>query len=126
MWSARSALSNPAEVFLSFLTSWLCLHVLGVDQSLARQIELIKSGKTPELAFELELLRPRDKSAEAMIKALRNTYQVVSRLSLDLISANHLLEERVAARLSLIHISTGGAGCAGLSRAARSGHPEHG
>lgn len=98
MWSARSALSNPAEVFLSFLTSWLCLHVLGVDQSLARQIELIKSGKTPELAFELELLRPRDKSAEAMIKALRNTYQVVSRLSLDLISANHFLEERVAAR----------------------------
>ena len=98
MWSARSALSNPAEVFLSFLTSWLCLHVLGVDQSLARQIELVKSGKTPELAFELELLRPRDKSAEAMIKALRNTYQVVSRLSLDLISANHLLEERVAAR----------------------------
>lgn len=98
MWSARSALSNPAEVFLSFLTSWLCLHVLGVDQSLARQIELINSGKTPELAFELELLRPRDKSAEAMIKALRNTYQVVSRLSLDLISANHFLEERVAAR----------------------------
>lgn len=98
MWSARSALSNPAEVFLSFLTSWLCLHVLGVDQSLARQIELIKSGKTSELAFELELLRPRDKSAEAMIKALRNTYQVVSRLSLDLISANHFLEERVAAR----------------------------
>lgn len=98
MWSARSALSNPAEVFLSFLTSWLCLHVLGVDQSLARQIELIKSGKRPELAHELELLRPRDKSAEAMIKALRNTYQVVSRLSLDLISANHLLEERVAAR----------------------------
>lgn len=98
MWSARAALSNPAEVFLSFLTSWLCLHVLGVDQSLARQIELIQSGKTPELAYEVELLRPRDKSAEAMIKALRNTYQVVSRLSLDLISANRLLEERVAAR----------------------------
>ncbi len=98
MWSSRSALSNPAEFFLSFLTSWLCLHVLGVDQSLARQINLIKSGKTPEMAFEMELLRPRDKSAEAMIKALRNTYQVVSRLSLDLISANHLLEERVAAR----------------------------
>lgn len=98
MWGARAALANPAEVFLAFLTSWLCLHVLGVDQSLARQIVLIDHGETPEQAFEHELQRPRDKSAEAMIKALRNTYQVVSRLSLDLISANHLLEQRVVER----------------------------
>lgn len=98
MWSARKALSNPAEVFLSFLTSWLCLHVLGVDQSLARQIAQINGGQTPQQAFELELLRPGDKSAEAMIKALRNTYHVVSRLSLELMSANSFLEKRVAAR----------------------------
>jgi diguanylate cyclase (GGDEF)-like protein/hemerythrin-like metal-binding protein len=98
MWSARSAFSDPAEVFLSFLTSWLCLHVLGVDQSLARQLASISRGGTPQQAYELELLRPRDKSAEAMIKALRNTYQTVSRLSLELISANRFLEQRVATR----------------------------
>jgi hemerythrin len=98
MWSARAALSNPAEVFLSFLTAWLCLHVLGVDQSLARQLALIKGGETAQQAFEIERLRPVDKSADAMIKALRNTYHVVSRLSLELMSANRFLEERVAAR----------------------------
>ncbi len=98
MWSARGALSNPAQVFLSFLTAWLCLHVLGVDQALTRQIALIKLGETPEHAFETELLRPRDKSAEAMIKALRNTYQIVSRLSVELMTANRFLEERVVAR----------------------------
>ncbi len=98
MWSARAALSNPAEVFLSFLTAWLCLHVLGVDQSLARQLALIKGGETPKQAFEIERLRPNDKSADAMIKALRNTYHVVSRLSLELMSANRFLEKRVAAR----------------------------
>ena len=43
-------------------------------------------------------IRDRDKSAEAIIKALRNTYRVVSRHSLDLISENQFLEERVAAR----------------------------
>lgn len=98
MWGARAALSNPAEVFLSFLTSWLCLHVLGIDQSMARQLALISAGTTPQGAFDHEQRRPREKSAEAMIKALRNTYQVVSRLSLDLISVNRTLEQRVVAR----------------------------
>ena len=98
MWGARASMSNPAEVFLSFLTGWLCLHVLGVDQSMARQIERVRNGETPERAFEIELLRPKDKSAEAMIKALRNTYHVVSRLSLDLITANQTLERRVIER----------------------------
>ena len=98
MWSAKASMSNPAEGFLSFLTSWLCLHVLGVDQSMARQVELIRQGDTPEQAFEQELLRPKDKSAEAMIKALRNTYQVVSRLNIDLIAANQTLERRVTER----------------------------
>ncbi len=98
MWSARASMSNPAEVFLAFLTSWLCLHVLGVDQAMARQIDLIKNGETPETAFERELQRPKDNSSEAMIKALRNTYQVVSKLNLELIAANQTLERRVIER----------------------------
>jgi hemerythrin len=98
IWGARHSLSNPAKIILSFLTAWLCLHILGTDQLLARQVALIADGHTPAQAYEEELRRPRDNSAEAMIKALRNTYQVVSRLSLELISANRLLEDRVAAR----------------------------
>ena len=98
MWASRGALINPAEVFHAYLTSWLCLHVLGTDQALARQVGLINRGDTPEQAFEQEQLRPRERSTEALIKALRKTFQVLSRLSLDLISANRFLEERVAAR----------------------------
>lgn len=98
IWSARKSLGNPAEIFLAFLTSWLCLHVLGVDQSLARQLAAIKTGVPAEDAYDQEQLRPKDKSSAAMIKALRNTYQTVSRLSLELISANRFLEERVIAR----------------------------
>ncbi len=98
LWSVRGALTNPAETFLSFLTTWLCLHVLGVDQSLARQIARMKSGQSAAQAFDAELARPHDKSAEAMIKALHNTYRVVSHLGLELVAANRLLEERVAAR----------------------------
>jgi diguanylate cyclase (GGDEF)-like protein/hemerythrin-like metal-binding protein len=98
MWNSRAALNNPAEVFHAFLTSWLCLHVLGTDQAMARQAGLIDRGETPEQAFENDQLRPRDRGVEIMIKALRNTFQVLSRLSLDLISVNRSLDERVAAR----------------------------
>ena len=72
--------------------------MLGVDQSLARQIDLIKHGMSAENAYGLELQRPRDKAADAMIRALRNTYHVVSKLSMELISANRFLEERVVSR----------------------------
>ena len=102
MWNARAALTNPAEVFLSFLTSWLCLHVLGVDQSLARQLAAIAQGVPPGEAFQSEAERPRDKAADAMIKALRNTYQVVSRLSMDLMAANRSLEHRVVERTAAL------------------------
>ena len=98
MWKARALIGNPAEVFLSFLTSWLCAHVLGVDQSLARQIEAIRVGATPAEAYERELSRPQDKAAEAMVGALRNIYHVVSRLGMEVMTANRLLEARVAAR----------------------------
>ncbi len=105
MWMARGALGNPAEVFLSFLTSWLCAHVLGVDQALARQIQAIQAGVAPEDAYARELTRPRDPSAEAMIKALRNLYQVVARLGVDLAAANRQLEERVVARTTELRLA---------------------
>jgi len=52
----------------------------------------------PEQAFDQEQLRKQDRSVEIMIKALRNTFQVLSRLSLDLISVNRSLDARVAER----------------------------
>jgi len=98
MWNSRAALNNPAEVFHAFLTSWLCLHVLGTDQALARQVKLIEQSETPEQAFDQEQRRKQDRSVEVMIKALRNTFQVLSRLSLDLISVNRSLDQRVSER----------------------------
>ena len=105
MWRTRNSFSNPAEIFLSFLTAWLCLHVLGTDQAMARQLALIKRGETPANAYEIEVLRPKDKSAEAMIKALRNTYHVVSKLSFDLMAANSTLEKRVAERTAELELA---------------------
>jgi hemerythrin-like metal-binding protein len=44
IWSVRETLPNAAESIVGFLTSWLGLHILGTDQSLARQIVAIAAG----------------------------------------------------------------------------------
>ena len=98
MWAARSTISNPSEVFLSFLTSWLCMHVLGVDQAMARQLDAIGAGATPAEAYRQEVERLPEKAGAASMTALRNTYRVVCALSTDLLAANRELEARVAAR----------------------------
>lgn len=98
MWAARSTISNPSEVFLSFLTSWLCMHVLGVDQAMARQLDAIGVGVTPAEAYRQEVERLPEKAGAASMTALRNTYRVVCALSTDLLAANRELEARVAAR----------------------------
>ena len=98
MWTARSAIGNPSEVFLSFLTAWLCMHVLGVDQAMGRQLDAIRAGASPAEAWAGEEARSPEKAGEASITALRNTYRVVCALSTDLLRANRQLEERVAQR----------------------------
>jgi hypothetical protein len=40
-----------ADDLLSFLAGWLIHHVLGEDQSMARQIHAIDGGMTPEQAY---------------------------------------------------------------------------
>lgn len=97
MWGAKETLSHPAEVFLSFLTSWLGLHILGIDQLMARQMRRIEAGETAKQAYEAET-RPVDKSADAMVKAMGNIYKVLSKLNLELSTANRQLEQRVLQR----------------------------
>jgi hemerythrin len=97
MWSAKDTMSHPAEVFLSFLTSWLGLHILGVDQSMARQMERVHGGEDAAMAYEAET-HPKDRSTEAMIKAMGAIYKVLSKLNLELSTANRQLEQRVRQR----------------------------
>ncbi|MBK9236983.1 MAG: diguanylate cyclase [Rhodoferax sp.] len=97
LWSTKDTMSHPAEVFLSFLTSWLGLHILGVDQSMARQMARIRSGEDAALAYVAET-HPKDHRTEAMIKAMGAIYKVLSKLNLELSSANLQLEQRVRER----------------------------
>jgi len=97
LWNSRSAMSNPSETILGFLSSWLAHHILGIDQSMARQIRLVKAGETAGRAFEMEVHR-EDPQTETLLQALNNLYHALSRQNTDLAAANLSLEQRVRDR----------------------------
>lgn len=97
MWQQRGLMNDPAETFVGFLTSWLGMHILGIDQSLARQIVLIRQGMSPAQAFEQEN-SAHDNGTQALLKMIGKLYHVLSTQNTELAQANRLLEDRVAQR----------------------------
>lgn len=97
MWKSRATMKNPAEVLHGFLTAWLTFHILSEDQDMAHQLTLIKAGKTPDIAFDLEHSEV-DSSTSALLDALSKLYHVLSVTNQDLADTNARLEEKVAER----------------------------
>lgn len=97
MWSTRATMAAPGETFASFLTAWLGLHILGIDQSLARQIAAIGQGEAAACAYERDQAET-DNSTQALLKMIGKLYSVLSGQNAALVQANQRLEERVAQR----------------------------
>jgi hemerythrin len=97
MWGLRHSLRQPSETIMGFLTSWLGLHILGVDQSMARQMQAMDKGLSAAEAFEQEN-RHHDQGTQALLKMVGNLYHVLAEQNADLASANQRLEQRVQER----------------------------
>ena len=97
MWRLRQTLRQPAETIMGFLTSWLGLHILGMDQQMARQIELIGRGLDGAQAFEKVEERGND-DTRVLLKMVRKLYHVLAEQNDDLVQANQQLEGRVQER----------------------------
>lgn len=97
LWTQREIIANNPEIFVGFLTSWLGMHILGVDQSLARQIRRVREGMDPAYAWELEG-SAHDNSTQALLKMINQLYKVLSAQNAKLAQANTQLEERVRLR----------------------------
>ena len=54
LWSMRALLATPASSFAGFLNGWLGLHILGMDQSMGRQIAALEQGTPAAEAFARE------------------------------------------------------------------------
>lgn len=97
LWSQRTTMTDPATTLVGFLTSWLGLHILGIDQSMARQIKSIRAGLTPEAAYDKER-SAHDNGTQALLKMIGKLYTALSSQNAQLALANQTLEDRVASR----------------------------
>ncbi|HMY69150.1 MAG TPA: GGDEF domain-containing protein [Leptospiraceae bacterium] len=88
---------EPARFLLNFLVHWLAYHILGSDQSMAKQLKMIQSGSTPEQAFLIEE-QMRSAATEPLLNALNGLFQQVSERNAQLYNLNRTLEDKVAER----------------------------
>ncbi len=90
---------NPgkAKPLLNFLIYWLAYHILGSDQSMAKQITLIRSGQGAADAYLAEE-HMKEGAVEPLLYALNGLFQQVSERNLELLQLNQTLEARVVER----------------------------
>lgn len=87
------------DASLSYLMGWLAHHILGVDQSMARQLRGVASGVVAAQAFDAEATYRRS-AGNPLLDALNVMLHVVSQRNRELRRANLELEQRVLERTS--------------------------
>jgi len=91
--------SDPAAAtrLQQFLVDWLAYHILGSDHDLARQIEAIDSGTSPDEAYRTRR-RARDPATSTLLMSLDRLFHHVSERNRELMAWNQTLEARVEER----------------------------
>jgi len=77
---------------LSFLASWLVLHILGEDQAMARQIHALEGGMAPEEAYVQARGGELNPAPAALSQAMVDIYSVLTRQNRELLLANRDLD----------------------------------
>lgn len=88
---------ETAPGLLKFLTHWLAFHILGTDQSMARQMAAVRGGQSATDAFEVES-QLKEGPTEPLLLALNGLFQEVSQRNRQLRELNHTLETKVTER----------------------------
>jgi hemerythrin-like metal-binding protein len=89
---------RDTEFLLRFLSSWLSYHILGTDQSMARQVRAIRAGQTPAEAYAQEKSIVADPATASLLEALNSLYRVIAGRNDALVELNSHLEGLVAER----------------------------
>ena len=89
--------SEQAKALTEYLVRWLAFHILGQDQSMARQIHAIRAGQSPADAYEAELAHSKQNS-EPLLDAMNGLFYVVSQRNRELRELNQTLEQKVKQR----------------------------
>lgn len=92
------SVDSELDFLLRFLTSWLAYHILGVDQSMSRQIRRIRGGASPAEAWVAEHHLETGPAVSSLVEAINALYAVVSERNELLSEVNQQLEDTVAER----------------------------
>lgn len=76
LWNERESVAEVPARLMGFLSSWIGLHVLGVDPAMVRQMHQLQAGASAAEAYERE--------ASVSDKGLRSLLNMVGRLYQDL------------------------------------------
>jgi hemerythrin-like metal-binding protein len=85
------------EKLVEFLVRWLAYHILGTDQSMARQVRWIHAGDSPAQAFVKDVQK-QSSSTDPLLSAMTGLFFVVSERNRELRALNNVLEQRVQER----------------------------
>lgn len=88
-----------AKELLDFLVHWLTFHILGIDKNLASQIKLIKSGKSPQEAFDIINSSQREQ-VDTLVKSFNNIFDILIKYNEELLGLKNSLEQKVKERTS--------------------------
>jgi hemerythrin len=88
---------ETAEQLLKFLTYWLTYHILGTDQSMAKQMVAVRSGQAPKDALDTEANMQKGATGP-LLQALNGLFHQVSERNRELQELNRSLELKVAER----------------------------
>jgi len=94
--------AGPADIgrarqLADYLVHWLAYHILDRDQCMARQVQAIRGGMSPEDAYAQEDHLESTRS-EPLLKAMSGLFMMVSERNRELRALNEALEARVATR----------------------------
>lgn len=86
-----------AEQLLKFLTYWLAYHILGTDQSMARQMSAVANGKSAQEAY-LADEEEQEGATGPLLMALNGLFQQINERNRELRELNESLEAKVEER----------------------------
>ncbi|WP_153188669.1 bacteriohemerythrin [Candidatus Magnetaquicoccus inordinatus] len=83
---------EAATILLTFLSKWLVYHILGTDQVMAKQVNLLAIGYSAEQAF-FAASESRDPATSALLEALNGLFQQLSERNRELYELNQRLAQ---------------------------------
>lgn len=83
---------------LDYLARWLLQHIMGVDLRMAKEIQALQAGASPEAAAS-QAAATVSRSGEVMLEALNTLYSKIGEKTVEVMQTNQALErEREALR----------------------------